>query len=223
MVRGIRKKMLFFVGIFLTGMFGTVNSFMRTNYSKNNSLITPKARADTPSSCGWCGCPWTDAQCTIYHACFPAGTLISTPSGQKEIQKMVVGDRVYGFDTKTGKQGEYPITRTLKHGRNDTDTAYSPLINITYAGGVLGVTDNHWIYRRNGRDGDYANFDRAGMLQVGDMLTTENGEELAITKIDGGPEYDFVYNLEVAEVHTYFASGIRVHNSGGGGCCGSSK
>jgi hypothetical protein len=220
--RVLGRKLLFFIGVSLAGILGILGSYMRTNYSKNGSLIVPNAHADNTSTCGTCGCPYTQSQCDTYWSCFPAGTPISTPSGDRAIQDLAVGDRVFGFDIKTGQTEEYPVTRTFKHGRDDTNTVYSPLIKITHAKGSLLVTDNHWIYRRNGRIGEYANFDRAGTLRVGDMLTTESGEEVAVTGIEPGPEYDFVYNLEVADVHTYFADSIRVHNSGPGGCCGSS-
>lgn len=221
MIRNIRRKTLFFIGIFLTGLLGILNSYTRTNYSKSNSLIVPTANADVPSTCGSCGCPWTESQCIVYY-CFPAGTPISTPSGDREIQDLVIGDLVYGFDIETGERGEYPVTKTFKHGKDDADGVYSPLVNIAHEKGTLSVTENHWVYRRNGRVGEYANFDKAGSLQIGDALTIENGEESAITGIEKGPEYDFVYNLEVENVHTYFASGVRVHNSGAGGCSGSS-
>ncbi len=218
------RKLLFLVGVSLAGILGILGSYTRTNYSKSGSLVVPKAQADTPPTCASCGCAYTEDQCVTYWSCFPADTPISTPAGKRVIQELAVGDSVLGFDIETGRTGEYPVTRTFKHGRNDANTVYSPLIQITHAKGSFLATDNHWIYRRNGRVGEYANFDRVGTLQVGDMLTTESGEEVAVTAIEPGPEYDFVYNLEVAEAHTYFASGIRVHNSGSGpgGCCGSS-
>lgn len=221
MIHNIKRKTLFFVGIFLTGLLGILNSYMRTNYSKSNSLVVPTANADVPSACSSCGCPWTESECAVYY-CFPVGTPISTPSGCKEIQDVAIGDVIYGFDIETGERGAYPVVKTFKHNKNDADSVYSPLIKITHEKGVLILTDNHLVYRRNGRIGNLANFDRAGMLQIGDMLTLEDGEEVAITAIEGGPEYDFVYNLEVENVHTYFADGVRVHNSGAGGCCGSS-
>lgn len=220
----IKKKMFFLVGIFFTGVIGILGNYLKTNYTKGGSLIIPTAKADIPEPCD-CGavppCTYTVEQCTVYW-CFPFGTAISTPEGDKEIQTLAAGDMVYGFDLKTGEKAAYPVTRTFKHGEDDADGVASPLLIIKHEKGILTVTDNHWIYRKNGREGEYANFDRAGMLQVGDKLTLENGEESAITAIEAGPKYDFVYNLEVETVHTYFASGIRVHNTGAGGCCGSS-
>lgn len=224
MTRIIKKKTLFLLSVLFTGLVGLLGSYLRTNYSKADSLIVPAARADTPApTCSSCGCAYTEDQCNNYWTCFPIDTPISTPTGDKAIQDLSIGDLVHGFDIETGKIGEYPITKTFKHGRNDAGAVYSPLIRIVHTEGAFLVTDNHWIYRRNGRIGEYANFDRAGTLEVGDTLTTESGEETAITGIEKGPEYDVVYNLEVASVHTYLAGGVRVHNYGGpGGCCGSS-
>lgn len=218
MTQIIKRKTLLLMSVILTGLLSFFGSYLRGYYSKEASLIVPTAKADVPSTCGWCGCPWTDAQCTTWFSCFPYDTLIRTPTGDKEIQNLVEGDLVYGFNVETGEKGEYPVTKTFKHGKDDANTVYSPLLQITHEKGVLTLTDNHWVYRRNGRAGDYAHFDRAGMLQIGDVLTLENGEESVITQIENGPEYDFVYNLEVESVHTYFASGVRVHNTGGGGC-----
>lgn len=222
MVRIIRKKTIFFLGIFFTGLLSILGSYWRANYSKGESLIGRSAKADAPAGqgCGWCGCPWTESQCNVYYLCFPADTLVSTPQGEKKIQSFVSGDLVYGFDVETGLIGTYPVTKALKHGKDDTDSVYSPLIRLTHEKGELVLTENHWVYRKNGRIGDYANFDRAGMLETGDLLTLADGSESKITRIEKGPDYDFVYNLEVESVHTYFAGGVRVHNSGGGGCCG---
>jgi hypothetical protein len=220
MVRIIKKRTLFLISIFFTGLVSILGGYWRS--SRAHSLIVPSAKADAPAgqSCGWCGCPWTESQCNVYYTCFPAGTHISTPLGRREIQSLVSGDLVYGFDVETGKVDSYPIIKALKHGKDDVDSVNSPLIVLTYeGGGTLTLTENHWVYRKNGRMGDYANFDRAGMLEVGDSLVLEDGREVKIIKIEVGPDYDFVYNLEVEKVHTYFADGIRVHNSGAGGCC----
>jgi len=65
MILNVRKKILFFIGIFLTGLIGILSGYMRTNYSKSSSLIAPNVRADVVV-CGWCGCPYTNLQCDNY-------------------------------------------------------------------------------------------------------------------------------------------------------------
>lgn len=222
MIYSIRKRILFFVGVFVTGLVGILSSHIRTQFSKNDSLIVSTAHADVNSAT--CDLTrYTQAQCDNYYSCdggcFPAGTPISTPSGNKEIQSLMIGDLVYGYDTETGNIVTAAITETMKHSWDEVHDR-SPLLIIAHGKGVITLTANHWVYRHNGRRGEYANFDRAGMLEVGDVMTMEDGKEVAITKIDKGPEYDFVYNLGVENVHTYFADGVRVHNSGDGGCSG---
>lgn len=185
----------------ITGFLAGFTSYVRSNYSKEDSPLFSSVHADIP----------------VYYGCFAEGVIVSTPEGGKKIQDVKVGDMVYGFDTATGITGIYPVTQTFKHNKTDEGYIYSPLLNITYEGGSIMVTDNHWMYRKNDRDGEFKNFDRAGMLKVGDTLTLEDGREVAILNIGAGPEYESVYNLQVDDVHTYFADGVRVHNDG----CGS--
>lgn len=218
MIRTIRKRALFLWGAVLTGLVGIVGASLRTSNerdemaaSKGESLFSDlidTAYADVSS--GGSG------------SCFPAGTMVSTPAGNREIQTLQVGEKVYGFDTATGKVGEYPITQVTKHGRHDEEIAYAPLIRIAYADGVLTATENHWIYKEGSRKDEMVDFERAGQFQVGDVLTLLDGSTVAVTSVVPGPEYDFVYNLEVEGVHTYFADGVRVHNGDSGGDGGGS-
>ena len=201
MIKRAQKRVLFLVGIMLTGLLGAAVNYVRTNYSKEDSSLFSSVHADIP----------------IVYGCFAENVMVSTPEGNKAIQTINIGDIVYGFDTVTGVTGEYPVTQTFKHNKDDEGYIYSPLLIISYEGGSITLTDNHWVYRKNDRDGDCANFDRAGMLTVGDTLTLEDGKEVKILSIEAGPEYESVYNLQVDGVHTYFADGVRVHNDG----CGS--
>lgn len=52
-------------------------------------------------------------------------------------------------------------------------------------------------------------------LAVGNVLTTSNGKELAIEKIEVKKEHVTVYNFKVKDFHTYFVSnlGIWTHNA----------
>lgn len=57
----------------------------------------------------------------------------------------------------------------------------------------------------------------AKKLAVGDVLTTSDGKELAIEKIEVKQEHATVYNFKVKDFHTYFVSnlGIWTHNACG--------
>jgi intein/homing endonuclease len=100
----------------------------------------------------------------------------------------------------------------MKHSWEEMGAA-SPLIIITHEKGTLTLTTNHPVYKKGSisKEG-YQDFENAGMLKVGDYLTLESGEVSKITTITEGPQYDYVYNIEVDKVHTYNADGVRVHN-----------
>lgn len=174
--------------------------------------------------------------------CFPAGTKINTPEGYRFIEDIKAGDLVYAFDLTSREPGmpdEQPgrtfvkqVTETFKHSFGDVGYT-SKLLNIEYHGiaphgivhtGTLIVTGNHYILTPSRQSEDVeAGFARADELEVGDKLWTEYGDEVRITSISDGDEYDFVYNFEVEDLHTYIASGIRVHNGGGGKSGGGGK
>jgi hypothetical protein len=143
--------------------------------------------------------------------CFPTGTMISTPSGQKEIQNMHTGDSVYGFNSETGEIIISVVIETMQHSSSEENA--SPLIVIIHEKGTLTLTTNHPVYKKGNTSKEgFQNFENAGNLIGGDVLITESGEEVKILSIEKGPAYDYVYNIEVDKVHTYNAEGLRVHN-----------
>jgi hypothetical protein len=155
-------------------------------------------------------------------SCFPAGTPISTPNGIVAIEALNVGDLVYGFDI--GETANYsadliakPVTQVFKHSWAESDE-FSRLIIIDHSSGTLTITGNHEVLTSS-RDatGPYPHFVRAEHLQIGDIIYDDQGQPSEILEITPGKPYDYVYNFEVADVHTYVAGGIRVHNGGGGG------
>ena len=210
MVSKMRRNFLFFTGVAVTGVASFVGNSFRGHFSKNESLVVPETDHELFHTV-----PWAHADGPPLGGCFPAGCRVSTPVGDKPIESLSVGDQVYGFDADTGMKTVASVVKTFHHAWEEVHER-SPLLILTHAKGVCTITANHWVYRRNDRDGEYANFDRAGMLVVGDVLTLEDGSESVIEKIESGPEYDFVYNLTVEGVHTYFADGVRVHNRNGG-------
>lgn len=211
MVYKIQKNLLFFIGVAVTGVASFVGNSFRGHFSKNESLVVPETDHELFHTV-----PWAHADGPpLVGGCFPAGCRVSTPVGDKPIESLSAGDQVYGFDVNTGTRTVASVVKTFCHPWEEVRER-SPLLILTHAKGVCTITANHWVYRRNDRDGEYANFDRAGMLVVGDILTLEDGSESVIEKIESGPEYDFVYNLTVEGVHTYFADRVRVHNRNGG-------
>jgi hypothetical protein len=144
--------------------------------------------------------------------CFPANTLVSTPDGMKKIQELQIGDSVYGFDIETGAVVTSIITETTKHSWEEMGMT-SPLVVVTHEKGALTLTTNHPVYKKGSTSVEgHVDFENAGNLKVGDVLTTEKGELTVITNIVPGAQYDYVYNIEVDAVHTYNAEEVRVHN-----------
>lgn len=65
MVYRIRKKTIFLFSIIFVGVLSFFSTYIRTNASKDFSLLVPKANADVVA-CASCGCGWTETQCSNY-------------------------------------------------------------------------------------------------------------------------------------------------------------
>jgi len=133
--------------------------------------------------------------------CFTAGTKVTTADGEKPIEEIAVGDQVLAKDDVTGEMA-YKEVEWL-YQRNVEET-----YNITVGGEVITTTDEHpfWIVGKG--------WVESKELAVGDVLTTSDGKELAIEKIEVKKEHNKVYNFKVKDFHTYFVSnlGIWTHN-----------
>ncbi|MFB6472352.1 MULTISPECIES: polymorphic toxin-type HINT domain-containing protein [Paenibacillus] len=115
---------------------------------------------------------------------------------------MEVGDKVLAKDDETGEQAYKDVEWLFQRVVEET-------YNITVGGEVITTTDEHpfWIVGRGWVEAQH--------LAVGDVLTTSDGKELAIEKIEVKKEHKTVYNFKVKDFHTYFVSnlGIWTHNS----------
>ncbi|CAH1223239.1 hypothetical protein PAECIP111893_04938 [Paenibacillus plantiphilus] len=133
--------------------------------------------------------------------CFTAGTKVQTDQGEKPIEEIEVGDKVLSKDDETGEIAYKEVEWLFQR---DVEETY----NITVGEEVITTTDEHpfWIVGKGWVEAQH--------LVVGDVLTTSDGKELAIEKIDVKQEHATVYNFKVKEFHTYFVSslGIWTHN-----------
>lgn len=136
--------------------------------------------------------------------CFTAGTKVLTDEGEKPIEEIEVGDKVLAKDDETGEMAYKEVEWLFQR---DVEETY----NITVGGEVITTTDEHpfWIVGKG--------WVESKSLVVGDVLTTSDGKELAIDKIEVKKEHKTVYNFKVKDFHTYFVSnlGIWTHNSCG--------
>ena len=71
--------------------------------------------------------------------------------------------------------------------------------------GVINTTVYHPFYS----DGDWI---KAGDLSIGDKILHVDGAEHTIDSIDKVDDKIDVYNIEVDDMHNYFAEGYLVHN-----------
>lgn len=132
---------------------------------------------------------------------FIGGTLISTPNGDVEIQKIKVGDYVYGF-TKSGKVGIGRVTKTKKGVSKKT-------IRIVADDSIVIATPRHRFLVGTNK------FVEAGRLKKFDTVFLRNGKILRPVTIEDIREKVLdveVYSLEVSGLHTFFANSYAVHN-----------
>ncbi len=143
--------------------------------------------------------------------CFVAGTLIHTPDGQRPIEEIRVGDKVWAHDLATGRDELQLVTDTFV--RTTTE-----LIHLTIAGSVVSTTAEHpfMVHRRGWVD--------AAFLNVGDLLVTPEGTNVPVQAIETEQRTDAdaetVYNFHVETHSNYYVHAgdtpVLVHNANHG-------
>lgn len=135
--------------------------------------------------------------------CFPAGTSIRTPSGQKTIETISAGDAVQTIDSG----GQVINTKVDK-----LFAVYDHVLLVTTDRGVLRTTREHPIGLTDGT------FREAGKLKSGDMVLVWNNGVLSPAQVIETmkcKQKELVYNLSVNKPHTFLAADFVVHNKGG--------
>lgn len=174
-----------------------------------------------------------------YHqrTCFVAGTPVvvmpGTPGAYKideqwykDIENIVVGDKVLSWNEETGEQAYSTVTETFIH---DVDLIYT----ISYEDGTrVQTTWNHPFYMaRNSnsvKKASRVSHNATGIpdrkngewvevkdIRIGDFsLTQFHGEYLLVDSIFFRGGTNIVYNIHLSENHTFYVSNARVlvHN-----------
>lgn len=127
--------------------------------------------------------------------CFLPGTKVTTPSGEKTIENLKVGDKVISFNEKTKTNEPAKIEKTFEH-----KTSGYLIVN-----NKLFVTQEH-PFLINGE------WKTIGQAKLGDNLQTIDGKTETISSIKQVTKQVTVYNIEVSPNNNYYAEGILAHN-----------
>ena len=135
--------------------------------------------------------------------CFIAGTLVLTTVGFMSIEEVRAGDYVYAQDVETGETDYQPVLQTYI---NQTEELYT----VTIEGEEIQTTPGHPFYTEE------EGWVSAKDLEAGDKVTTADGEEATVDKVEK-EELDEpvnVYNFNVMDYHTYYVGegSVLVHN-----------
>jgi len=135
----------------------------------------------------------------IHHACFAAGTPVSTVAGPRAIESIQVGDRVLSQNTSTGLLAFQPVM--VIHRNEPAGT-----LRIEIGDETIVATGIHRFWKAG------TGWTMARELKAGDRLRGVGGvtEVRSIVKDETQP----VYNLEVAGNRNFFvgSKGVLVHD-----------
>jgi RHS repeat-associated protein len=132
--------------------------------------------------------------------CFIAGTPIKIKEGEKSIEEVKVGDKVWSFDEQTGKIALMTVEDIMEFQSDHLDKLVIGLDTIY-------TTDEHPFWVSSG-------WKKASDLVVGDTLTLLNKERVILSYKQRIDTLVKVYNFTVDGYHTYYVGeqGVLVHN-----------
>ncbi|GAB4578180.1 MAG: hypothetical protein Fur0022_09140 [Anaerolineales bacterium] len=136
---------------------------------------------------------------------FDGETLVMTKEGLKPIREIEVGELVLAYHEETGELGYFPVTATWEH----EDPV---LVLLTVDGETLTTTPDHPFYTSKGE------WVQASDLNLGETVFSAAGEIGMVRDLEYVYSVQPMFNLTVAEAHTYFVGEGQwlVHNSCGG-------
>jgi hypothetical protein len=138
--------------------------------------------------------------------CFVAGTYVHMAGGSwKRIEDVNAGDRVLSRNSQTGQTETEVVEHTFIFYKQAT------LVLKFADGNKIETTAVHPFYVMG------TGFIPAGQLRAGDRIVTENNVAVRLTSARYTGQHKTVYNIEVADDHTYFVGkadgGLWVHNA----------
>jgi len=128
-------------------------------------------------------------------SCFAAGTELLTPEGTKPIQEFRPGDLVLA---RSEHDSTGPVEAKVVE---ETFQRLGRVWHVHAGGKVIRTSAEHPFYvHGNG-------WIEANRLQLGDNLSSDDGQLIAVEEVYDTGEYETLYNVRVAEYQTYFVSG----------------
>jgi hypothetical protein len=123
-------------------------------------------------------------------SCFAAGTPLPWEHGSKAIELFQPGERLWSRDES---DPEGPLVLKVME---EVFQRLGQVLHLHVGGKVIRTTAEHpfWV--------DGKGWLPAGELQVGDLLSSHDGQWLAVKEVYDTGEYETVYNLRVADFHT---------------------
>ena len=138
------------------------------------------------------------------NGCFIAGTLVTTRSGLKPIEEIVIGDYVLSRNEETGEDSYKKVIDTLVRSTQEICTIELENGNIKSTIGHLFMVKDKW-------------WKAVVELVAGDVLVTSDGEDQIVKsiKVEAKGYPVITYNLTVEDNHTFFVSNEKVltHNT----------
>lgn len=154
---------------------------------------------------------------------FAAATLVATPSGEKPIAALKVGDSVQAYDPATGKASVQTVQRTfVNHDTDRLDVTLrttapksvngKPAASAAPSEETVHTTANHpWLSADRG-------WVVAGELRVGERVVRADGTTAIVEQLADVPGVGAMYDLTVGQLHDFVvgAGQYVVHNCGSG-------
>lgn len=128
---------------------------------------------------------------TASQACFTGETPVAVENGQKRIDEIEVGDKVWAYNVETGETELKTVTKVYVH-------AVDEILHLYTDEGNIDTTTNHPFYVIG------KGWVAAGDLAVGDEVFNLDGTTSIIlgSEIEVLNEPLLVYNLEVEDFHS---------------------
>jgi hypothetical protein len=138
---------------------------------------------------------------------FDGETLVATEAGLRAIDEIKIGDRVWAYNENAKEKGLQEVVHLIR------GEGVKALIDLQLTSGeTITATSEHPFYVP-----DQDKWVDAGKLTVNDVLQNLQGGLTGVANTKESTELATVFNLTVANDHTYYVghTKVLVHNAGG--------